>query len=904
MVRSHIGVFYFKAIASRAHSAPQSSQSTTIISVNSSGALSVFCCFNQSTLMRLHAKESVGVILLLLQFYVVNSVFRKSSTTMPFASSTTLPPAEYYALYDLYTSTYGFNWVWKEPYTEFGYPWNFDISPAGETENPCSSTLPWQGVVCKGTCEDTSGCEVEQIILDKHNLTGTLPESLVNLTQLSYLVMSHNSLVGTIPAIIGQLQLMVDLDFGTNHLEGTLPPSLGNLTNLEYLYLYNNSLTGTIPNELSNLNKVLYFYLSFNKLTGTIPPSLGNLENIMEMYLDSNILTGTIPPSLDTMAATIKVLYMQENLLTGTLPASLGHLTELKILALFSNRLTGTLPPSIGLLPHLEELYIYNNNLTGTIPSTLTNSSSVRYALLSQNKLTGTIPSSPTAWNPKSKMLYFTISNNFISGEIPPTMCTTMSTLGQNVTFRALEAFNNLLWGTIPSEIGNWTVLNYLEIDSNELTGSLPDTMGAMIHMRSLQLQSNQLTGSIPSSFNAMEIMFLMYLSDNYFTGNIYPITSPPSLALQQLYLYNNFFSGSFCLPSSSPLSLPPMTISPDNSSNTMPDPPPTSEEKGFWRLEVLDLSSNIFTGTIDGDLFINSTYLSIVSLNNNAFSGSIPFSMFADKYALRSVVLSLNCFSGTLPISICGFSNGTVNSGSILSQLILDGLHSDSSCTTKAIPFITESGIVIANSAHGTIPSCLLQLPQLNTLHLGGNSFSGSIPNVPLSTSLTELVVSSNDLTGSIPHHIWDSNLIVLDLSLNRLQGTLPSDMLPTVSVLIDGYSDITNVTVNLQVNQLSGRVPSVLWNLPSNDVNMLEGNLFSCNADRSDIPKNDPKYDSYNCGSNSTNYSLIAFGCILVVVCFLIVCFTSLRSNIFTCMSAYRKACSLDMVLNHRVE
>jgi hypothetical protein len=154
--------------------------------------------------------------------------------------------------------------------------------------------------------------------------------------------------------------------------------------------------------------------------------------------------------------------------------------------------------------------------------------------------------------------------------------------------------------------------------------------------------------------------------------------------------------------------------------------------------------------------------------------------------------------------------------------------------------------------------------------LHLGGNGFSGSIPNVLITTAMTELVLSSNQLTGSIPDSIWQSNITRLDLSLNRLQGTLPSDMLPAAQLQLQALHNNDNssstVSVKLQVNQLAGTIPDWLHSLSPNEIHMLEGNLFSCNADRSDLPANDPKSATYECGSDNTNYGLIAFGTALL--------------------------------------
>ncbi len=63
---------------------------------------------------------------------------------------------------------------------------------------------------------------------------------------------------------------------------------------------------------------------------------------------------------------------------------------------------------------------------------------------------------------------------------------------------------------------------------------------------------------------------------------------------------------------------------------------------------------------------------------------------------------------------------------------------------------------------------------------------------------------------------------------------------------------------------NRLSGSIPAVFIALP--DVRILEGNQFSCNVDRSDLPEFDPQVDSYGCGSDNVNNSFIEWSVILI--------------------------------------
>lgn len=69
-----------------------------------------------------------------------------------------------------------------------------------------------------------------------------------------------------------------------------------------------------------------------------------------------------------------------------------------------------------------------------------------------------------------------------------------------------------------------------------------------------------------------------------------------------------------------------------------------------------------------------------------------------------------------------------------------------------------------------------------------------------------------------------------------------------------------------------------------------MLEGNLFSCKTDRSDLLENDPKADTYECGSDSTNYALII--CVLLLICLTLfmICMRQIRKTATWSMESFQ--------------
>jgi len=86
--------------------------------------------------------------------------------------SRNIPSYERQALYDLYVSTNGDDWIYLDG--DDGH-WNFTDPDV----NPCSSSDPWQGLNCTViSSESSSSYYISEITLSDYNLKGTIPESI------------------------------------------------------------------------------------------------------------------------------------------------------------------------------------------------------------------------------------------------------------------------------------------------------------------------------------------------------------------------------------------------------------------------------------------------------------------------------------------------------------------------------------------------------------------------------------------------------------------------------------------------------------------------------------------------------------------------------------------------------
>jgi Leucine-rich repeat (LRR) protein len=789
-----------------------------------------------------------------------------------------VPRSEIDALHDLYESTNGGSWNWHGENDR----WNFTAS------TPCVG--PWQGVTCSlvasagyvhvlqlqlpgynlagiipssisnltqlqvidlmantltGTIPESVGLfPLKELRVNNNHLTGSIPDSLGGLADLTRLYLFDNVLTGTLPSSFGQLVHLVELDCSTNHISGSIADSLGQLSQLLVLFMYRNHLTGTVPSILSQVPQLTQLNLGFNGFTGTIPDFLGQMDNLVGLALNTNQLHGPIPDNLNNLTE-LRDLFLFGNLLTGTIPNNLGQLADLTSLFLVSNDLSGTVPASLAQSTNLLQLELTNNRLTGTIPEALGQLTGLLDLMLGYNQLTDTIPHS---LGNLTRALSIYLYNNLLTGTVPGSLAAcqglTEFELGYNRLsgpvpdfmfqwsgVRFIHIQSNRFIGTLPQSALNGTAsqLQVLFCDDNMLTGTLPESVPLELPTLQLGLSNNLFSGTIPSKLiSALRSVGLLFLDNNLLTGPIPQNWSAPAATMNYLYLYSNYLTGS--IPAS--LGHMPLLQNLNLSSNRLTGTIPASFQF-LASVQVLMLHNNQLRGNIASVFSPLQTNLSTVQLSRNQLTGTLPAAAFLLP-SLSSFAAVDNCFEGPLP-------EETICSSPSLSALVLDGLHSASSC---------KRGVSLSHHAFklGAVPQCLLSMTNLATLHLSGSGLTGSLPTeANVGAVLTDLSLSHNLLTGEIPGSILERDWDKLDLSYNRPAGTLHSARNAP-------YSNATEV--HLQHNRLSDVIPGSMQRVGS--LYVVENNMFSCRMDRSDVPQQDPGSDKYTCGSDAVNNAL----------------------------------------------
>ncbi|KAK2393800.1 receptor protein EIX2 [Trifolium repens] len=547
------------------------------------------------------------------------------------------------------------------------------------------------------------------LYLSDNQLTGKLPHSLgefislVDLDLYIYSENSHTGVSGPIPTSIGNLSNLDSLDLGNNMMNGTIPESIGKLTNLYTLNLLENYWEGTMTNiHLHNLTNLLILSVSSKhnsfalKVTNdwvptfkdlshveisscqigpTFPNWLRDQNSLNEIILENAGISGKIPHWLYNMSSQISNLDLSHNNISGYFPEEMNFTSSNKPSIDFSfNQLKGSIPLWSG----VSGLYLRNNLLAGTIPTNIGKEmSQLRYLDLSNNYLNGRIPLS---LNETENLFYLDLSNNYLLGEVPE-----FSMSMQNLEI--IDLSNNSLSGGIPTSICSLPSLYILELSNNNLSANLSSAFQNCIQLQTLSLEYNKFFGCIPHeiSENVPSLSELL-LRGNTLTGSI-----PDELCLlpdlHLLDLAENKFSGSIptCLGDVNGFKIPQSYFNYSFHAS-----------RDFGYVTYTKHTNLVINGRIVEYLKQMQVH-SIIDLSKNDLSGEIPVNI-TQLIHLGALNLSWNHLTGNIPNDI--------------------GLLKD-----------LENLDLSHNNLSGPIPTSMASMTFLSYLNLSYNNFSGQIP-------------------------------------------------------------------------------------------------------------------------------------------------------------------------------
>ncbi|XP_049374819.1 receptor-like protein 7 [Solanum verrucosum] len=204
------------------------------------------------------------------------------------------------------------------------------------------------------------------------NLTGNLPE-FPHKSALREVVLSYTGFTGSLPDSIANLRNLTQLDLGSCNFSGEIPPKMGNLTELVHLDLSFNSFTGSIPlfHKAKKLNRI-----DLSNNNGPLSSAqtqlalLLSLPSLQFLSVQNSQLSGEIHEFPNASSSVLETLDLRNSHLSGSIPRSIFKLNRLSQLFLFSNSFSGTIDiEAVKGLPRLTTLDLSNNKIEGEIPS-------------------------------------------------------------------------------------------------------------------------------------------------------------------------------------------------------------------------------------------------------------------------------------------------------------------------------------------------------------------------------------------------------------------------------------------------------------------------------------------------------------------------------------------------------
>ena len=353
---------------------------------------------------------------------------------------------------------------------------------------------------------------------------------------------------------------------------------------------------------------------------------------------------------------------------------------------------------------------------------------------------------------------------------------------------------------------GNGAVTE-VSLASRDLEGHISPSLATLTGLLRLNLSHNSLSGYLPQQLVSSSSIIVLDVSFNGLNGDLQEL--PSSAAVQPLQVLNissNLFTGQF----------------------------PSTTWEAMKNLVALNGSNNSFTGQIPTNFCKSSPSFAVLELCYNKFSGSVPPGL-GNCSMLRVLKVGHNNLSGTLPdelfnatlLEYLSFPNNGLEGkfdGTLvvkLSNLVaLDlGGNNFSGKIPDSIGHLSrlQELHLDHNNMYGELPSALSNCKYLTTIDLKVNSFSGDLGKVDFSTllNLRILDLGTNNFSGTVPENIYScSNLTALRLKSNHFHGELSSGIgnLKLLSFLSLTTNSFTNITKALQILRSSRNLTTLL--------------------------------------------------------------------------------------------
>ncbi|CAL5035134.1 unnamed protein product [Urochloa decumbens] len=361
-----------------------------------------------------------------------------------------------------------------------------------------------------------------------------------------------------------------------------------------------------------------------------------------------------------------------------------------------------------------------------------------------------------------------------------------------------------------------------VSLASRNLQGFISPSVGNLTGLLRINLSGNLLSGDLPLELVSSRSIIVLDLSFNQLSGGLPDIPySTPARPLQVMNISSNLFTGRF---PSTIWEVMKSLVALNASNNSFIGQIPTAFCVSTSSIVVLDLGYNQFSGSIPPELG-NCTMMKSLHAEHNKFSGTLPDEIF-NIISLEHLFLHDNQFVGSLK----GISNLT---NLVTLDLGGNGISGNIPESIGELKKLKELHLD-DNNMSGGLPTTLNKCKNLISIDLKSNNFSGELAKVNFSTlsNLKILDIGGNSFTGTVPESIYScNNLTALRLSSNRFHGQLSKRIgnLKSLSFLSVADNSVTNITRALQMLRSCRNLTTLIigWNFKNEA--MPEGNTIS---------------------------------------------------------------------------
>ncbi|CAN1143761.1 Probable LRR receptor-like serine/threonine-protein kinase At3g47570 [Linum perenne] len=279
---------------------------------------------------------------------------------------------------------------------------------------------------------------------------------------------------------------------------------------------------------MAGSNKLKWFGIAFNSLGSGKPndlsflSSLTNATNLISLDFGMNNFGGSLPQHLGNLSTSLKRLSFHTNKISGNIPSGIQYLANLAEFWAYGNDLSGTILSSIGKLKSLEgnltkliELSMSNNYLSGEIPASIQNCQKILKIELAHNNLSGVIPLE--VFSLTSLSIFLDLSSNRFTGTIPT--C---------ISLEGLYMQDNHLQGIIPSSLSSLRGIQELDLSTNKLSGQIPEFFESMNISKKLNLSHNNFEGEVPRQGVFKNNSIVSVIGNSKLCGGIASLQLPP----------------------------------------------------------------------------------------------------------------------------------------------------------------------------------------------------------------------------------------------------------------------------------------------------------------------------------------------------------------------------------------